>query len=201
VGVTFNAPPPTVYPLTATLGGTGTGRVSSSPAGIDCPSTCTASFPAGMTVVLSATPATGSVFSGWSPSCGSTNPCTVILLAATTVGANFTVGPVLIGRFNLSYRNNAAGCGPTDANPYACGTSPGPIHVAAPPGTYRAVIVSSGTGEGNPAIWDGTASAGIRRGFGVDFVHTSGEITLYHFDWFTADNPPTIWVVELYRVN
>src|SRR4051794_18692030 len=41
------------------------GRVTSSPAGIDCPRTCVASFPVGSVVVLRAHPNKGYVFSHW----------------------------------------------------------------------------------------------------------------------------------------
>lgn len=51
--------------LGVTLGGTGSGSVSSSPAGITCGATCSASFGAGTVVSLAATPAAGSVFTGW----------------------------------------------------------------------------------------------------------------------------------------
>jgi len=54
-----------------TTAGTGTGIVTSSPVGINCGSTCAADFSKGATVALTPTPASGSVFSGWSgdPDC------------------------------------------------------------------------------------------------------------------------------------
>ncbi|HSN90337.1 MAG TPA: fibronectin type III domain-containing protein, partial [Anaeromyxobacteraceae bacterium] len=41
------------------------GTVSSSPSGIDCGSTCSASFDAGTVVTLTASPAAGATFAGW----------------------------------------------------------------------------------------------------------------------------------------
>ena len=65
-------------PLTVTLAGTGTGTVASVPAGIACAPTCTANFAVGTSVVLTATPAIGSTFSGWSGGgCSGTGTCTV----------------------------------------------------------------------------------------------------------------------------
>jgi len=75
--------------LTVALSGNGT--VISSPAGIECPTTtCGAQFPKGSSVVLTATPNTGSTFSGWGgcPS-SSGNTCTVLLNADTSVSAAF----------------------------------------------------------------------------------------------------------------
>jgi large repetitive protein len=46
--------------------GQGSGAVTSSPAGVTCNPHCTATFPSGTVVTLTATPAVGSVFAGWS---------------------------------------------------------------------------------------------------------------------------------------
>jgi hypothetical protein len=48
-----------------TAAGTGQGTVTSSPAGINCGTGCMANFTTGAIVTLKATPASGSVFSGW----------------------------------------------------------------------------------------------------------------------------------------
>ena len=58
--------------------GTGTGTVSSAPSGIDCGSTCSASFDAGTSLTLTATPSPGSGFIGWSGGgCTGTGTCQV----------------------------------------------------------------------------------------------------------------------------
>src|SRR2546429_8406178 len=75
--------------LTVALSGNGT--VINSPAGIECPTaTCGAQIPKSSLVVLTATPNTGSTFSGWGgcPS-SSGNTCTVLLNADTSVSAAF----------------------------------------------------------------------------------------------------------------
>ena len=51
------------------LVGTGSGRVTSSPRGINCPSTCSVDFPAGATITLTETPTTGDTFGGWGQAC------------------------------------------------------------------------------------------------------------------------------------
>ena len=57
---------PAAVSVDVSKAGTGSGRVSSLPTGIDCGHTCSASFHAGTTLKLTATPAPGSRFSGWS---------------------------------------------------------------------------------------------------------------------------------------
>ena len=83
--------------LDVTKGGTGTGTVTSAPAGISCAgdgSQCNALFPADSTVVLTASPAAGSSFASWTgcPS-PSGNQCTVTMDQERTVNANFNVNP------------------------------------------------------------------------------------------------------------
>ncbi|MEJ2697351.1 MAG: S8 family serine peptidase [Candidatus Sulfobium sp.] len=74
----------------------GTGVVSSTPAGIDCGSVCSARFFDGDTVTLNATPDPGSTFSGWSGGCTS-DPCNITLTADTTVYATFETIPPTAG--------------------------------------------------------------------------------------------------------
>jgi alpha-tubulin suppressor-like RCC1 family protein len=87
------------YPLRVTTGGSGAGEVSSSPAGIeDCGSaagTCEASYVDGAKITLTAQPAAGSTFTGWSGGgCAGTETCRVTLNADTVVTANFSEVPL-----------------------------------------------------------------------------------------------------------
>ena len=84
-------PPPVMHALGVTL--TGAGVVSSAPAGIDCGATCTSSFTAGTIVTLTATPAAGSSFTGWTGACTGTAACVVAMDAAKAVAAAFDVAP------------------------------------------------------------------------------------------------------------
>jgi hypothetical protein len=86
-----------------TNSGTGSGGVTSSPTGITCGATCTASYTSGTAVTLTATPATGSTFTGWSGACSGAGTCSVTLAANTAVAATFS-GPmnVKIGVFRPS---------------------------------------------------------------------------------------------------
>lgn len=78
------------YQLTVTSPAAGTGTVTSSPAGISCPGTCTATFTGGDSVTLTATPATNYNFAGWSGACSGTAGCSVMMTAAESVTASFT---------------------------------------------------------------------------------------------------------------
>lgn len=85
---TFVATTATRFDLSVTR--TGSGGVTSSPAGIDCGSTCEAQYAAGTLVTLTASPAAGQVFDGWSGACRSqTLTCDVTMSAARAVAAAF----------------------------------------------------------------------------------------------------------------
>lgn len=67
-----------VGPFTIEVTVVGDGRVTSSPAGIDCGSTCTAEFSSGTVVTLSTSAALGAYFAGWANGgCSGLNVCTV----------------------------------------------------------------------------------------------------------------------------
>jgi uncharacterized repeat protein (TIGR03803 family) len=66
------------------------GTVTSSPAGVDCGSTCGASFAPGTQVVLTASPAPGWGLAGWGGACSGIGGCTVTMNASTSVSARFT---------------------------------------------------------------------------------------------------------------
>lgn len=78
------------FPVQVTVTTTGSGSVASSPAKLTCPSACSGTFDSDTTVTLTATPAAGSRFAGWSGACsGAAASCTLTLEAAKTVGAAF----------------------------------------------------------------------------------------------------------------
>jgi uncharacterized repeat protein (TIGR02543 family) len=77
------------YTLNVTTSGSGT--VTSSPSGINCGTTCSASYASGTNVTLTASAATGYSFSGWSGACSGTSAsCTVSMTAARSVTATFS---------------------------------------------------------------------------------------------------------------
>jgi uncharacterized repeat protein (TIGR02543 family) len=101
---TQNTEPPPSHTLTVALAGSGTGGVTSSPGGIDCGTTCSASFTSPTSVTLTAAPTGGSTFTGWSGDCTGTGTCTVTMSADHSVTATFTapiVSPPSVGSGDL----------------------------------------------------------------------------------------------------
>lgn len=125
----------TQHTLTVADAGSGSGRVSSSPSGISCGSTCSASFNEGTSVTLTATPATGSTFTGWmvdgsSTTCSGTGTCTVTISADHSVTATFapithklTVARGGTGGGSVSSSPSGVDCGSTCAASFNQGTT------------------------------------------------------------------------------
>ena len=109
-----SAPLPVV--LTLVKGGSGSGTVTSLPAGINCGATCAASFVGGSAITLSATPSSAaSTFSGWlGNGCTGVATCTTTLSTAATLSATFAL--ISNGPFNLDVEANAPVSQATAAN-------------------------------------------------------------------------------------
>jgi bacillolysin len=80
--------------LTISRGGAGWGSVTSSLPGIICGSDCSEAYPHGTSITLTATPATGSSFGGWSGGgCSGTGTCLAAMDADKSITATFNVKP------------------------------------------------------------------------------------------------------------
>lgn len=119
------------YGLTVSKAGTGSGTVTSSPAAINCGSTCGASFSSGTSVTLTAVAASGSTFVGWGGACTGTGTCTVSMTASRAVTATFnstgsggTCGnPITFTNNTGNFNTTAAVCYRTNANVNGWGCS------------------------------------------------------------------------------
>ncbi|WP_297561901.1 fibronectin type III domain-containing protein [Meiothermus sp.] len=161
---TFNSPTQTfttsaapTFALTVNKNGTGSGTVTSSPAGINCGATCTASFAQGTTVTLTAAPASGSVFAGWSGGgCGGTGTCTVTMSAAQSVTATFNTAPT--STFNLTVNKSGTGSGTITSSPSGinCGATCSASFNAGTAVTLSAAAASGSTFAG----WSGGGCSG-----------------------------------------
>jgi hypothetical protein len=91
---------PTLYTLTVSKTGTGSGTVTSDPPGINCGVDCSEAYNSGTTVILTPSPAVGSAFTGWSGGgCSGTDSCTVTMIASKSVTANFADACFAINTF------------------------------------------------------------------------------------------------------
>jgi RHS repeat-associated protein len=89
--------------LTTAKTGSGTGTITSSPAGIDCGATCSGSYDWATPVTLTATPATGSTFQGWFGACtGNATTCTVTLSQTKSVNATFSAPAVTTYQYDAN---------------------------------------------------------------------------------------------------
>ncbi|MGC1583875.1 MAG: choice-of-anchor D domain-containing protein [Candidatus Acidiferrales bacterium] len=80
------------YTLNIGASGSGAGSVASSPSGITCEPTCSATFPTGTQITLTAAPGAGSGFVQWSGACtGTAATCAFTITADATVTATFTL--------------------------------------------------------------------------------------------------------------
>jgi hypothetical protein len=77
------------HALSVRLAGTGSGSVAGA-TGISCPGTCAGSFGASQTLTLTATPQSGSTFTGWSGACTGRSTCKLAMSADRSVTATFT---------------------------------------------------------------------------------------------------------------
>ena len=101
------------HQLTVSKSGSGSGTVTSSPAGIACGATCAASFDRGTVVTLSASATSGSSFVKWTGACSGSGSCNVSMSAAKSVGAEFALVP----KYSLSVSSSGNGSGTVTSSP------------------------------------------------------------------------------------
>jgi hypothetical protein len=88
--VSLNLTAPTLYTLSISKTGTGSGMLTSLPIGINCGITCLYAYGYNTGVTLTATPASSSIVVGWSGAgCSGTDTCMVTMDAAKLVTADF----------------------------------------------------------------------------------------------------------------
>jgi hypothetical protein len=121
-GQAFDADIRTGSTHTLTVGriGTGSGTVTSAPAGISCGATCSATYAYNTPVTLTAVAAGGSGFTGWSGAgCSGTGTCQVTMSAARSVVATFDLP------YTLTVTKTGAGTGTVTSSPagISCGAT------------------------------------------------------------------------------
>jgi len=129
--------PVATFSLNLTKAGTGSGSVSSAPAGIICGSDCSEVYPSGTVVSLTATPASGSTFAGWSgdsdcldgvvtmdpnKTCMATFNSSVISNYTLTVNISSEVGSEGSGSGSVTSNPAGINCGSDCSEAYSSGT-------------------------------------------------------------------------------
>jgi hypothetical protein len=158
--------------LRVSKAGTGTGRVTSSPSGIDCGSSCSKTFSAGTVITLAAQPSSGSAFAGWSGGgCSGTGSCTLTLNSSTTVTATFNTSGGTSGGTALTITTTSLPNGNRGAD-------------------YSAFISSSGGSGGQDkfSLVSGSLPSGLKmeQFFGVQSTVVHGVPTQEQTSTFTV---------------
>lgn len=171
------------YTLSVSRQGAGSGTVTSSPAGINCGSTCSASFAASTPVTLTAQAAAGSTFAGWSGACTGTGSCSVAMDAAKSVTASFntaastrvvTLSKTGSGTGSVTSTPSGLSCAAGCTGATANFSTTAAITLAAQPSSGSVFAGWSGacTGTGSCTIPAGSSSVSVTASF------TSGVTTL-----------------------
>lgn len=136
-----------------TVSTVGNGRVTSAPAGIDCPGQCTMSVLAGSLVTLIAQPGPGQSFASWSGGdCpASITPCTPTVSSDTTVAATFTA---VTHRLHVSISGDGTGSVTSDPAGITC---PGTCDADFPEG---AVVTLTASPDADSVLTQWTTCAG-----------------------------------------
>ena len=173
VTATFNAMPG--LQLTVSKNGTGSGSVSSSPAGIDCGSTCQAVFPEDTEVTLTPTAAAGSQFAGWSGACTGTGACVVTMDAAKSVTATFTALP----KHTLTVAKAGNGSGSVAGAPsgISCGATCAADYVQGTQVTLTATPAAGSTFTGWSGACSGTGTCQVTMTEATNVTATFAVVT------------------------
>jgi hypothetical protein len=176
----------------------GSGSVTSSPSGIHCGSTCSASYGSGTGVTLTATPSAGWIVTGWGGACsgnGTSASCPVTMSAAENASVTFSLSggsPASRTWVSAVSGNDSNPCTRTSpcltfAGALANTAAGGEIDVLTP-GDYGPVtiakaisIYNDGTGVAGALAMSGTSGIVISAG-SADAVNLRG----LSFNGFTA---------------
>jgi uncharacterized repeat protein (TIGR02543 family) len=161
-----------LYTLAVTRAGSGGGTVTSTPAGITCGGDCAEDYREGTAVTLTATPASGSVFAGWSGACsGQASTCSVTMTSDQSVTATFApLYTLTVARTGTAGTVTSApagiACGTDCTEAYVAGTS---VTLTATPGSGSAFASWSGVcaGQANPCVLGLTANTSVTATFGT----------------------------------
>ena len=180
---------PTSFLWVVARNGTGSGTVASNPSGINCGTVCNFNFYLGQPITLTATPASGSVFSGWA-NCPSPNGtvCTATVADTRTVTATFSVAGNLLPVANFGwspasplinqpvlFTDLSAGSPTSRSWNFGDGTTStlqNPTHTYANAGPYSVSLTVTNSAGSNTVVKSVTVSSG---GNGGSAANGSGQ--------------------------
>jgi hypothetical protein len=176
-----------MYNLNISKAGTGTGTVTSNPAGVNCGADCTESYESGTSVTLTANPDTGSTVASWSgdcSSCGTNTDCNVTMNADKTCTATFNLiqriltvtkagtgsGNATAAGCTLTWSDNTGTCTVDDGTAI---TLTGTADIGSTFGGW-----SSGIGSASSCTGTGNCSFNITADSGVTATFTLNQYTI-----------------------
>ena len=142
------------HQLSVGKSGAGSGTVASSPSGINCGATCSASFDHGSEVTLTATPTGGSSFVKWTGACSGSGSCKVTMSSAKSVGAEFALIPFYA--LEVSKTGNGSGTVTSSPTGISCG---GDCEESYESGKSVTLAASAGSGSEFKG-WSGAGCSG-----------------------------------------
>jgi List-Bact-rpt repeat protein len=156
---------------------TGSGTVTSSPAGIDCGNACTQSFAENTAVSLSASPAQGFQFVGWAGACSGSGACDVSMTSDLSVTATFEQSAA--ETFNLNVTVTSGGVVTSNPAGIDCGSDCDEIYQS---GTLVTLFATANSGF-KLDRWSGDCSGNVdcsvtmsaARSVTATFVEDNGQ--------------------------
>jgi uncharacterized delta-60 repeat protein len=178
------------HPVLVSINPSGAGTVTSNPQGIDCPTTCEASFAEGSTVTLTANANTGYQFDSWN-GCDSVNgnQCTLTMNASKNVTATFTQ------LFTLTATINGNGTVTSEPAGINCGSD---CSEAYPSGTVVTLTATPDPGwqfsswGGDPDCTDGQVTMNASKTCTANFVQLFTLTVAINGNGIVSSNPPGI---------
>ena len=189
-GVGTPPPPPTSYQLTVAAPPAGAGTITSSPAGISCPTTCTASFPKNTQVTLTATAGSNYSFAGWSGGCSGTGTCSLMITAAASVTAVFNA----VADYGVTVTEAGTGTGTVTSTPAGinCPTNCSASFAQNTQVTLSEVPTANNTFTGWSGACTGTATCSVTVTAASSVTATFGSGNIYgalnHIILFAQEN-------------